>query len=92
VYYDRILLTATTQLVHTVNDARQPEIHTAGPGALRIVPVTETCTSVSFQTAVEQNSLRIISFLNSVSKNEALPQQCKQSLIVCIHDKNDKTD
>lgn len=78
--------------MHTVNNARQPEIHTGGPGALRIVPVTETCTSVSFQTAVEQNSLRIISFLNSVSKNEALPPQCKHSFIVCIHDKNDKTD
>jgi hypothetical protein len=80
------------QNVHTVNDAKQPEKHTAGPSALRIVPVTETCTSLSFQTAAEQNSLRIISLINSVSKKKALPQQCKQSFIVCINDKNDKTD
>jgi len=80
------------QNVHTVNDDRQPEIHTAGPSALRVVLVTETCKSISFQTAIERNSLRFISFINSVSNKEAVPQQCKQSIIVFVHDRNDKTE
>ena len=58
-----------------------------------VLHLSQKCAhlSVSRQQS-KQNGFISISFINSISNNEALPQQCKKSVIVCIHDKDDKTD
>jgi hypothetical protein len=93
--------------VHSVSDVRQIQIHTAEPlvpciSHLEVeiaVAKFEKCKSPgSDQIRAELIQARseillsaIHKLINSVRKEEELPDQWKESIIVPIHKKNDKT-
>jgi hypothetical protein len=93
--------------VHYVSDVRQTEVHTAeplvlGPSRLEVEiaiaklkkyrsPGSDQIPAELIQAGGEILLSEIYKLINSVWNKEKLPDQCKESIIVPIHKKRDKT-
>jgi hypothetical protein len=94
--------------VHNVSDVRQIEVHTAeplvpGPSHLEVEiaiaklkkyksPGTDQIPAELIQAVCEMLLSAIHKLINSVGNKEELPDQWKESMIVPVHKKGDKTD
>jgi hypothetical protein len=94
--------------VHNVSDVRQIEVHTAeplvpGPSHLEVEiaitklkkyksPGNDQIPAELIQAGGEMLLFAIHKLINSVWNKENLPDQWKESIIVPIHKKGDKTD
>jgi hypothetical protein len=94
--------------VHNVSDVRQKEVHTAeplvpGPSRLEVEiaiaklekyksPGSDQIPAELIQAGGEMLLSAVHKLINSVCNKEELPDQWKESIIVPIHKKDDKTD
>jgi hypothetical protein len=94
--------------VHNVSDVRQIEVHTAeplvpGPSCLEveiaiaklkkyISPGSDEILAEMIQAGGETLLSAIHKLIHSVWNKEELPDQWKESIIVPVHKKSDKTD
>jgi hypothetical protein len=94
--------------VHNISDVRQIEVHTAeplvrGPSRLEVEiaitklkkyksPSSDQIPAELIQAVSEMLLSAIHKLLNSVSNKEELPDHWKESIIVPVHKKGDKTD
>jgi hypothetical protein len=101
-YFSQLLI------VHNVNDVRQIEVHTAeplvpGPSQLEVEiiiaklkkyksPGSDEIQAELFQGGGEILLCAIHKLINSVWNKEELPDQWKESIVVPVHKKGDKTD
>jgi hypothetical protein len=94
--------------VHNVSDVRQTELHTAEPlvpGSSRLdmeiaiaklkkykLPGSDQTTAELIQSGGETLLSMIRKLINSGWNKEKLPDQWKESIIIRVHKKGDKTD
>jgi hypothetical protein len=94
--------------VHNASDVRQIEVHMAeplvpGPSRLEVeiaiakfkkykLPGSDQIPAELIQTGDEMLLSVIQKLINSIWNKEELPDQWKQSIIVPVHKKGDKTD
>jgi len=89
--------------VHGVKDVRQAEIHTAEPlvpepSAAEVElkshksPGIDQIPAELIKAGGRTICLEIHTFINSIWKKEILPEKWKESIIIPIHKKGDKTD
>jgi hypothetical protein len=71
--------------VHGVKDVRQTEIHTA----VQVVPEPSDSEVKAGGRTIRSEIHKLI---NHIWNKEELPEQCKESIIVPIYKKGDKTD
>jgi hypothetical protein len=87
--------------VHGVNDVRQTEIHTASFSEVEIAieklkryksPGIDEIPAELIQAGGNTLRSEIHKLINSVWNKEELPEQWKESIIVSIYKKGDRTD
>jgi hypothetical protein len=94
--------------VHNIRDFRQKEVHTAEPlvpgtshADVQIAiaklkkyksPGSDKIPAELIQAGGKMLLSEIHKLINSIWNKDELPDQCKESIIVPIHEKGDKTD